>query len=323
MYLGDPRESLVSLKDHATWEADNRVEERWQWGAQILDLCDLSPEDYKNSTAVTVKTIQDCGECGGGGKEKEDNEGKATINQNELSIEFKQPIASTMYASVTFMDSDFEEFSFITSIPSGSDGIVYDLSSISPDAPYSIADIKIGFEEDGSDADYTAEDKKYKYSISFDSEDVTGKTYAICILCTKTDSLTAEDYLNIIQAHGEGFDYVSSFNEIKFEDEEAADATFSIPCSHVDSYMPEDVEEEYFIGHSHDFVILTEEKISEIKEDFTVDTDNWTKGSPVTINNLTFNKWTRRDLSGAQCPYVIGDEPCDGYDLTYELIIKK
>ena len=108
MDLGDPRESLVSLKTPGTWEADNRVEERWQWGAQLLDLCNLSPEDYKNSTAVTVKTIQDCGECGnggGGGGDITDNKGTAKISDGgEFTIEFESPVASDLYVFVTFED---------------------------------------------------------------------------------------------------------------------------------------------------------------------------------------------------------------------------
>ena len=55
MYLGDPRESQVDYEAHATWEADNRVEDMYQWGAQILDLCDLPPEEYKDSTQIVIK----------------------------------------------------------------------------------------------------------------------------------------------------------------------------------------------------------------------------------------------------------------------------
>ena len=62
----DPRENLVDLSAPGVWEADNRVEERWQWGSQVTDLCGLSPEEYKNSTAIIIKTIQDCGDCGSG-----------------------------------------------------------------------------------------------------------------------------------------------------------------------------------------------------------------------------------------------------------------
>ena len=57
MDLGDPRESLISFETPATWEADNRLEERWQWGAQLLDLCNLPPKEYKDSTIVMCKIV--------------------------------------------------------------------------------------------------------------------------------------------------------------------------------------------------------------------------------------------------------------------------
>ena len=325
MDLGDPRESLVSLKTPGTWEADNRVEERWQWGAQLLDLCNLSPEEYKNSTAVTVKTIQDCGECGGGGGGSSiaDNVGAAVIDDNmEFSIVFDDPVATQLYVTVTFKDSDFEEYSFTTSVPKGSDTGTFDVSTISSDAPYEIISVKLGFKEDGSDAKDTVKDKKYEYSSTFEG-DVAGKTYVISILCTKTDNLIASDYLNIIQNKGEGFDYIGSYDEITFNGEDTAEAVFWAICTNVDHWMPEAEEAQYFAEHSYDFVILTQEKIIEIKEDFTVDTDHWTEGTPVTINDSTFNKWMRRDFAGAQCPYSIDPDPCGDYELPYILKIKK
>lgn len=327
MYLGDPRESLVDLQAPGVWEADNRVEERWQWGAQLLDLCDLSPEEYKNSTAVTVKTIQDCGECGGGGGgSTSDNKGVASLNDSgEFSVSFDEPVASTLYVFVKFKDSDFEEYEFVVKVPKGSDGASTDISSLSPDAPYEIVSIELGFKEDGSDAGDTVKDKKYEYSVTVEGGDDKGKTYVISILCTETDGLTAEDYLGIIQTQGQGYDFVASYDEINFGDSDAQEATFYALCSHVDEYMPPAVEEQYFAEHSYDFVVLTQETIIEIDEEFTVDTENWIKENPVTINDTTFDLWVRRDLSGAQCPYTIGEDTCEDSDieLTYTLKIKK
>lgn len=57
MYLGDPREMSICLDDGIILEADNRKEEMYHWGAQVLDLCGMSPEDYKNSTIVSVKIV--------------------------------------------------------------------------------------------------------------------------------------------------------------------------------------------------------------------------------------------------------------------------
>ena len=86
--------------------------------------------------------------------------------------------------------------------------------------------------------------------------------------------------------------------------------------------MPEDVEEEFFAENSYDFVFLTKKTITEIKEDFTTDTENWVKES-ITMGGENYEKWMRRDLSGAQCPYSVGNDPCEGYELEYVLKIKK
>lgn len=326
MDLGDPRESLVSLKTPGTWEADNRVEERWQWGAQLLDLCNLSPEDYKNSTAVTVKTIQDCGECSGsgGGGDVTENKGKASISDDGVfDIVFEEPVASKLYAFVTFSDDFGNEYSFKVGVNKGSDTATYNVSSLSTYAPFKITKIELGFKEDGSDADDTAKDKKYEYSADYGGGGKDGKTYVFSILCTKTDSLTGDDYQAIIDAQGQGFDeFLASYDEIEFGGIDTASATFIAPCSHAERWMPEDVEEQFFEEHSYDFVIVTNNPIAEIKEDFTTDTENWVQDT-ITMSGEEYELWLRRDFTGAQCPYSIGDDPCEEYELTYILKINK
>ena len=328
MDLGDPRESLVSLKTPGTWEADNRVEERWQWGAQLLDLCNLSPEDYKNSTAVTVKTIQDCGECGGsggGGSEVGENKGTGVIaDDGNFTVTFETPVASKVYVFVTFTDDFGNEYSFMTSVDKGSDTVAYDVSDLSTFPPFTITEIEVGLKDDGSDAGKTVKDNKYEYSVDFSGGSTKdGKTYVFSILCTKTDSLTGNDYKAIIDAQGQGFDdFLASYDEIDFGGVDTARAIFVAPCSHSDEWMPEDVEEEFFAENSYDFVFLTKKTVTEIKEDFTTDTENWVKES-ITMGGENYDKWMRRDLSGAQCPYSVGDDPCEEYELEYVLKIKK
>ena len=57
----------IRVESGITLEADNRKEEMYHWGAQILDLCGMSPEAYKNSTVVTVQGTVICSGCSGGG----------------------------------------------------------------------------------------------------------------------------------------------------------------------------------------------------------------------------------------------------------------
>ena len=325
MDLGDPRESLVSLKTPGTWEADNRVEERWQWGAQLLDLCNLSPEEYKNSTAVTVKTIQDCGECGGGGGGQigEDKGTGSISSDGEFSVTFETPVASKVYVFVTFTDSFGNEYSFATSVDKDEDTATYDISSLSTMPPFTITDVEVGLKEDGSDAGKTVKDKKYEYSVDYGGGSKDGKTYVFSFLCTKTDELTAEDYKAIIAAQGQGFDdFLASYDEIDFGGVDTAQAVFIALCSHSDEWMPEDVEQQFFAENSYDFVFLTKQTITEIKEDFTTDTESWVSDT-ITLDGETYNRWMRRDFSGAQCPYSIGSDPCEEYELPYVLKIKK
>lgn len=55
-YLNDPREQAIDIDNHVIWESDNRIEKRYQWGAMITDLCDMSPEEYmKNPLIEAVK----------------------------------------------------------------------------------------------------------------------------------------------------------------------------------------------------------------------------------------------------------------------------
>lgn len=327
MFLGDPRESLVDFEAPGTWEADNRVEERWQWGAQILDLCNLSPEEYKNSTAVTVKTIQDCGECSGGGGGGDITEDKGTANITDdgiFTVTFDEPVASKLYVFVTFTDDFGEDYSFQVPVDKGLDTATYDISNLSTFPPFNITAVKIGFKEDGSDADKTAEDKKYEYSVDYGGGSGDDKlTYVFSILCTKTDELTGDDYKAIIDAQGQGYDeFLASYDEIEFGGVDTAQAVFIAPCNHTGRYIPDGPErEEFYAENSYDFVFLTQDTISEIKEDFTDDTEFWVEEA-ITMDGKSYNKWMRRDLTGAQCPWTDGEGDC-GYELPYTLKIKK
>ena len=272
-------------------------------------------------------TITACGECsgGGGGSEVGENKGTGVIaDDGNFTVTFETPVASKVYAFVTFTDDFGNEYSFMTSVDKGSDTVAYDVSDLSTFPPFEIKEVEVGLKEDGSDAGKTIQDNKYEYSVDFSGGSTKdGKTYVFSILCTKTDSLTGNDYKAIIDAQGQGFDdFLASYDEIDFGGVDTARAIFVAPCSHSDEWMPEDVEEKFFAENSYDFVFLTKKTITEIKEDFTTDTENWVKES-ITMGGENYDKWMRRDLSGAQCPYSVGDDPCEEYELEYVLKIKK
>lgn len=60
-YMNDPRENSIDIDAHVVWEADNRVEARYPWQAYIVDLCDMSPEEYMKNPIIEAI------EGGGGG----------------------------------------------------------------------------------------------------------------------------------------------------------------------------------------------------------------------------------------------------------------
>ena len=51
-YRKDPRENVIDLDKHAVWEQDNRVEARYVWNAAVLDLCDMTPEEYMKNPII-------------------------------------------------------------------------------------------------------------------------------------------------------------------------------------------------------------------------------------------------------------------------------
>ena len=59
-YRKDPRENVIDLDKHAVWEQDNRVEARYVWNAAVLDLCDMTPEEYmKNPIIEAINNSSD------------------------------------------------------------------------------------------------------------------------------------------------------------------------------------------------------------------------------------------------------------------------
>ena len=62
-YINDPRELPVYSEDGIILEQDNRKEEKYHWGAMVVDLCDLPVEEYMKPMTVI---------CLGGGGEVPD-----------------------------------------------------------------------------------------------------------------------------------------------------------------------------------------------------------------------------------------------------------
>ena len=317
MYLGDPRESLVSLEAPGVWEADNRVEERWQWGAQILDLCNLSPEDYKNSTTITVKGNVVCSGCSGGGSGSttETNKGTCTIDGNVFTMEFQKPVENTIYVFVTAKDSTGAEFKFETNVPSGSKSAEYEIEGYT--GPFSIYSVKVNFEDDEATAADEAEDDKYRYVPDYKG-DIVGKTYVLSIIHSLAETLSDDDFASIIDGEYTSSGIATNSEVVFPKGDYTEDFKMTVKCMHVSAYMPDD--EEFREENSFDFFIFTQHQIADIEDYISSDLENWELSS-VTLKGSAFNKAFRRDPQ-SQCKWAT-DPAAEDNILTYTLTISK
>ena len=319
MYLGDPREMAIRPESGITLEADNRKEEMYHWGAQILDLCGMSPEDYKNSTTVTVKGDVVCSGCSGGsgsgGTTPETNKGTCTIDGNVFTMEFQKAVESTIYAFITAKDKVGTEFKFEVVVPSGSKSGEYEIEDHT--GPFSIYSVKVNFEDDEATAADEAEDDKYKYVPEY-SGDIVGKTYVLSIIHSLAKTLTDDDFADIITGELTSSGIATNGEVVFPEGDYSEDFKMTVKCMHVSAYMADD--EKFREENSFDFFIFTQHQIADIEDYISSDLENW-ELSTVSIKGSSFNKAFRRDPD-SQCKWATDPTASDNI-LTYTLTISK
>ena len=178
MYLGDPREQQICLDEHTVWEEDNRVEKRWQWGARILDLCDLSPEEYAttifHTKDVPTDLIKDV----------------IVTSFDATSVKFSYPYSPASDIYVVLTDSDGGRQ--VVKIPSG-DASPY-TAPIEGIDPAKITTVFIGLTEDSAKSN-ACEDSTYAYSII---KKPVSSDYAMYVYMKHTmveDGLTEEEVI--------------------------------------------------------------------------------------------------------------------------------
>jgi hypothetical protein len=76
--MNDPREMAIRPESGVTFEQDNRVETMYQWGARIVDLCDLPVSEYMKPMTVIV--------YGNGGNWEPEN---PTLKTEDVKIWFR------------------------------------------------------------------------------------------------------------------------------------------------------------------------------------------------------------------------------------------
>ena len=181
-YLNDPREQSIDTVNGYQWEADNRVEERWKWGASILDLCGMSPEDYQNTIFHT-----DCGgssEGGGGSTGKASNPISVSVSKDEdagdvimyavASKRVYAPVSVVANWTVYFDDgSNITGIKGVVEIPEGEiSGSAIILSGVNNGIEKTEAVVTVGASEETAN-NKTYEDEVFKYTVSDITPNIT------------------------------------------------------------------------------------------------------------------------------------------------------
>lgn len=181
-YLNDPREQSIDTVNGYQWEADNRVEERWKWGASILDLCGMSPEDYQNTIFHT-----DCGgssEGGGGSTGKASNPISVSVSKDEdagdvimyavASKRVYAPVSVVANWTVYFDDgSNITGIKGVVEIPEGEiSGSAVILSGVNNGIEKTEAVVTVGASEETAN-NKTYEDDVFKYTVSDITPNIT------------------------------------------------------------------------------------------------------------------------------------------------------
>ena len=180
-YLNDPREQSIDTVNGYQWEADNRVEERWKWGASILDLCGMSPEDYQNTIFHT-----DCGGSaeGGGSTGKASNPISVSVSKDEdagdvimyavASKRVYAPVSVVANWTVYFDDgSNITGIKGVVEIPEGEiSGSAVILSGVNNGIEKTEAVVTVGASEETAN-NKTYEDEVFKYTVSDITPNIT------------------------------------------------------------------------------------------------------------------------------------------------------
>lgn len=180
-YLNDPREQSIDPVDGYQWEADNRIEERWKWGASILDLCGMSPEDYQTTIFHTDCC---CGSGSGSSTSKASNPIAVSIVKDEdtgdvvmyavASKRVYAPVSVVANWMIYFDDgSDAVEVKGVVEISEGeTEGSAIILSGRKGGIDKSEAVVNVGASEESA-TKKTYEDEVFKYTVSDISSDIT------------------------------------------------------------------------------------------------------------------------------------------------------
>lgn len=175
MDINDPRENSIDIPNHVIWEEDNRVEPRWQWNAQILDLCGMDPNDLQK-TIFNVKEAE---------HEKIKNHMILHVSGNFVTVEFPYSPASDIVMVLEDSDGNRD----VITMPAGSSSPY----SVNVDTvnPQKISKVLIGAtEESATGMKFT--DEEYEYTISKTSSSTEDVRYGYLKHTVVQNGLTQE-----------------------------------------------------------------------------------------------------------------------------------
>lgn len=163
-YLGDPRENRVGPNGEL-WEMDNRVEKRYYWNGQYMDLCGMEPEEAMKRV-FNVKIVD-------GDFDKSTNKvtvsmGTDASGKNTIKVSSTSTVTSdiTVVADYTVVDADGKTVTGKATIiiPKGSSE-----GSAVIDGVDSIKSIRIDTKIGSSESTATGKtfsDDNYNYTVS-------------------------------------------------------------------------------------------------------------------------------------------------------------
>lgn len=217
-YLNDPREMAIRPESGITLEEDNRVETMYHWGAAVLDLCDMSVEEYMKPSTVIVD--------GGTTPDEPGGDDSATTT---YKLTYK--VNGTVYAEQNYL---YGETIIAPADPEPEEGYVFrGWNGLPATMPKKSLTVTAIFEEEGGEETGTSVEYQFHYTWMLNASEMSGDNSATTVV-------------NKLLNSGETMSAMTM---------EAEHIILTVPGD--DAYMDieDDEEEEWIRTHTFSFVI--------------------------------------------------------------------
>lgn len=289
-YLGDIRENSIS-PEGIIWENDNRKDARYYWNGAFIDLCGLPGEDYATTIFVTD----------GAAVKKTTNTITISILKSNGVYAYKagskQQVATDIEIELTIQDNENQEEKVKLSIKAGKNISETILTTVSEAKPQPI--VKSSFYN-------PHEDETFKYNMILPKEEPKlPVAYTLSLKQGEIDTLSDSDIISKL----------NKLNKVQMKDS-ATSEEFTIeltPISVEGLKEAKPLEVQNLLGENkQDLIIVTDKNIDKIVSNDTDELSLWTKKGTLTIDNVKFNLWYKRDEENNSLSYI-----CDSTDTSY------